>query len=231
MQKIVLLFAIVLFAGSCQLNGQTQSRLDPTAFEQKIKSGSVQILDVRTSKEYKSGYIDNAMLADWLNEKQFNERTQHLDKSRPVLVYCASGIRSAEAAEVLRTRGYTVFELVGGMNKWKREGKPVKGDKPVSQMGTEDFNKLVQQSNLVLVDFGATWCPPCRKMEPVLQQLEKDLSGQFALTKIDAGVHTALMKQMNVEALPHFFVYKNGQKVWDKQGIVSLEELKKALQL
>lgn len=231
MQKIVLLFAIVLFAGSCQLNGQTQSRLDPNAFEQKIKSGSVQILDVRTSEEYKSGYIENAMLADWLNEKQFNERTQHLDKSKPVLVYCASGIRSAEAAEVLRTRGYTVFELVGGMNKWKREGKPVKGDKPVSQMGTEDFNKLVQQSNLVLVDFGATWCPPCRKMEPVLQQLGKDLSGQFTLTKIDAGVHTSLMKQMNVDALPHFFVFKNGQKVWDKQGIVSLEELKKALQL
>lgn len=231
MQKIVLLFAIVLFTGSCQLNGQSQSRLDPTAFEQKISAGPAQILDVRTADEYKSGYIENAMLADWLNEKQFNERTQHLDKSKPLLVYCASGIRSAEAAEALRSRGFTVFELKGGMIRWQREGKPVKGDKPVSQMGSDDFNKLIQQSSLVLVDFGATWCPPCRKMEPVLQQLEQDLSGRFALAKIDAGVHTGLMKQMNVDALPHFFVYKNGQKIWEKQGIVSLEELKQALQL
>ena len=42
----------------------------------------------------------------------------------------------------------------------------------------------------------------------------------------ESGVHTELMKHLKVDALPHFFVYKKGQLVWQQQGIVSLEELK-----
>ena len=63
-------------------------------------------------------------------------------------------------------------------------------------------------------------------MEPVLKQLQQDLPNEFKLAAIDAGVHTELMKQLKVDALPHFFVYKKGQLVWQQQGIVSLEELK-----
>ncbi|MBZ5856289.1 thioredoxin family protein [Flavihumibacter profundi] len=65
-----------------------------------------------------------------------------------------------------------------------------------------------------MVDFGAPWCPPCRKIKPVLAELQKSLPGTFVLQKNDGGIHTDLMKSLNIKALPHFFVYKKGVKVW-----------------
>ena len=47
----------------------------------------------------------------------------------------------------------------------------------------------------------------------------------FSFLKIDAGVHTELMKSMNIEPIPVFIIYKKGKEVWRKQGIVSKDEL------
>lgn len=230
MFRFLLIFSLSVFLFSCQGSAQQEFKLQPAAFEEKLAEKDVQVLDVRTAGEFRSGYIQNAMQANWVDRAEFNDRTRHLDKNKTVLVYCASGIRSAEAAELLREQGYTVFELVGGMNKWKREGKPVAGAANISQMSLDDYQKMVSQPGWILVDFGAAWCPPCRKMEPVLAALEQELPGKFQLQKVDGGVHTNVMKTMKVDALPHFFIYKDGKQVWQKQGIVSLEELKAALQ-
>src|SRR5687768_4367147 len=83
-------------------------------FEKGIASKNIQILDVRTAQEYKSGHITHALQADWNNQDQFRSRAQHMDKTKPVYVYCATGGRSKEAAQWLRTNGYAeVFELTG----------------------------------------------------------------------------------------------------------------------
>jgi len=62
------------------------------------------------------------------------------------------------------------------------------------------------------------------KMNPVLDDLQKDASLQFQLIKVDAGIHTDVMKALNIEPIPVFIIYKNGKEVWRKQGIVSKEE-------
>ena len=67
--------------------------------------------------------------------------------------------------------------------------------------------------NDVLVDFGAEWCPPCKKMEPVLNQFMKQNATKLTLVKMDGGVETELMKTLNVDALPTFILYKNGKEV------------------
>lgn len=230
MKKIIPVLLLVLLGVHCQSFSQHASLLNSDAFEATLKDSSVQLLDVRTVEEFKTGYIKGALHADWLQKEEFSRRTGSLDLQRPVAVYCASGGRSAKAAEALRAKGYTVVELAGGLNKWKLDGKAVQTDSPVAQMTMDEFQQFIGKSGVVLVDFGAPWCPPCRKMEPVLAAIEKDMPGKFRLQKIDGGVHTNIMKALNVEALPHFFVYKNGVKTWDKQGIVSADELKKALQ-
>jgi thioredoxin-like negative regulator of GroEL len=145
------------------------------------------------------------------------------------LIYCAGGVRSADAAVQLRSKGYTVYELSGGINRYKKEGLPVNADEVVQQLSTSNYDKMILSAETILVDFGAPWCPPCRKMEPVLAELQKSLDSNFKLQKIDGGIHIELMKSLQVEALPHFIVYKKGIKTWEKQGIVSLEELKKAI--
>jgi thioredoxin-like negative regulator of GroEL len=77
---------------------------------------------------------------------------------------------------------------------------------------------------IVLVDFGAVWCPPCKKMEPVLQEFMAENDNKLMLLKMDGGIETELMKSLNVEALPTFILYVHGKEVKRKQGLVSKEE-------
>lgn len=214
---------------SCQ--SQTgKTSLSNDEFAEGIAAPGVQVLDVRTTEEYRSGHIQNSLHADWLDKKQFKERTAYMDKDKPVYIYCLTGARSAAAAQWLRTNGFQrVLELQGGINVWKQNNKPVEGATGEKQITTDEYNALLKSDSVILVDFGAKWCPPCVKMEPVLAELQQDKSISFKLVKIDAGVHTDIQKQLGVEALPVFIIYKNEKEVWRKQGIASKEELIKQL--
>ena len=216
-----ILFILLYCCGFAQ-----NTSLTADEFEKKI-SANVQLLDVRTMDEFKAGYIKNSFLIDWLIEDQFKERIQYLDKNKPVYIYCASGGRSSAAAKWLRNNGFdTVLELNGGFIKWKSDNKPFTTVTPVKQITVRDYNLTLKEADVVLVDFGATWCPPCQKMEPVLQQLGLELKDNFKLLRIDAGVHTDMLKHLKIESLPTFVIYKNGKETWRKQGLVSLEEFK-----
>ncbi len=228
MQKYFsLLLLTSLFCLGCS---NAQDGLSVSAFEKRILSGNVQVLDVRTAGEFQSGHLKNAQQADWLNKEQFAERTSYLDKTKPVLVYCASGVRSASAAKWLLDKGFKeVKNLNGGLTSWKLDNKPVDAVANGSQMSMVTYASLIQSSDVVLVDFGAEWCPPCKKMEPVLQQLQKELPNKYQLVKVDGGIDIDVMKAQNVSAIPVFIVYKNGKEIWRKQGIVELSELKAKL--
>lgn len=203
--------------------------LNTTDFEKGIATKNIQLLDVRTAEEYKSGHIAHALQADWNNQDQFRSRAQHMDKTKPAYVYCASGGRSKAAAQWLRTNGYAeVYELTGGFIQWKRDGKPVEGMPDTKPMTMESFMGEVSHG-IVLVDIGAPWCAPCRKMDQVLQSLHRDMEGKYRLVKIDAGVHTDLMKQLKATELPTFILYQNGKEVWRKAGLVELKELEKEI--
>jgi rhodanese-related sulfurtransferase len=221
-QFFIACISIIAFA--CNTTAQ-KNTTDANSFEKEINGNTVQLLDVRTATEFKTGHLQNALQADWTNSTQFKERTQHLDKTKPVYVYCLGGPRSFDAADYLKQQGFKkVIALEGGINAWKKAGKPVENSSNEKQLTIEDFNQLVQKNETILVDFGATWCPPCKKMEPVLATLQQKAAGKYNLVKIDGGVHLTIMQQLKVEALPTFIIYKNGKEVWRKQGIVSLEE-------
>ncbi|MFM2364211.1 MAG: hypothetical protein RLZZ316_3113 [Bacteroidota bacterium] len=221
-QFFIACISIIAFA--CNTTAQ-KNTTDANSFEKEINNNTVQLLDVRTATEFKTGHLQNALQADWTNSTQFKERTQHLDKTKPVYVYCLGGPRSFDAADYLKQQGFkTVIALEGGINAWKKAGKPVENGSNEKQLTIEEYNQLVQKNETILVDFGATWCPPCKKMEPVLATLQQKAAGKYNLVKIDGGVHLIIMQQLKVEALPTFIIYKNGKEVWRKQGIVSLEE-------
>ena len=219
------LSAFLFLITACSLNGQQANAINPDAFLKAISAGKIQVLDVRTADEYKSGHINNALQANWLDKNEFNDRTSHLDKNKTVYIYCLSGGRSGAAAEVLRTKGYTVINLEGGINAWKRESKPLVGVDPnAKQTSMASYEGQVRSTNIVLVDFGAEWCPPCKKMEPVLDAFMKQNNKKLTLVKMDGGIETTLMKSLKVEALPTFILYKNGKEVKRKQGLVTQEE-------
>ncbi|HET9056744.1 MAG TPA: thioredoxin domain-containing protein [Chitinophagaceae bacterium] len=219
---------ILLSITSCKAQNQKQQKekLTPSEFETAIKKDSVQLLDVRTPGEYQRGHLKGSLLANWNDKKEFERRTSFLDKNKPLYLYCLTGERSAEAAEKFRRDGFKkVYDLKGGINAWKKESKPVEGVSDEKQMSQDEFNAAVNSFPLVLVDFGAEWCPPCKKMEPVLKSIAEKYTGKLKIVKVDGGRDVELMKKYQVDALPVFLVYKDGKLVWRKDGITDEKEI------
>ena len=224
MKNTILAFLLLLCAAPAVTHAQV---LDPKAFELAIQTAGIQLLDVRTAGEYESGHIKGALQADWTYKTQFQERVAALDKSKPVYVYCLSGGRSGAAQQWMLSNGFTqVTNMQGGMNAWNQAGLPVEGASKVPQISKKDFMKSIPTDKTVLVDFGAEWCPPCKKMAPIVDELEK---AGTSVIKIDGGTQKDLCKEMQIGAFPTFIVYKNGVETWRKTGVVTKEELEAAL--
>jgi len=215
--------------GCAQTSTNASLSLNAAAYKEAIAAKNIQVLDVRTATEFNGGHIKHALQANWLDPKEFADRTQHLDKNLPVYVYCQAGGRSASAQSALEAKGYKVINLEGGMSNWKMNGFPVEGAGNKVQMRVEDFDKTIASNKIVLVDIGADWCPPCRKMLPVLESLKQKPTAAFYFLAVDGGEDIEVMKSLKSEGLPTFILFKNGKETWRHQGLVTVEEFNAAL--
>jgi rhodanese-related sulfurtransferase len=217
-----LLFASLLLQ-SCM--AQQNNNLTVAEFNTALKKSDIQLLDVRTKEEYKQGHIANALQANWNDDAEFEKRTASLDVKKPLYVYCLSGGRSAAAASSLRKKGFTVLELKGGINAWKNANMPTEGS-TIADKGMElnAFTEMLKTNDLVLIDFGAKWCPPCIKMNPILDSLQKKVPS-LKLVKIDLDKDVEICKAYNITELPVFHFYKNGVLVKEVKGEMKIEEM------
>jgi len=206
-----------------------ENNLSVQEFDKGISRKGIQILDVRTAREYRSGHLANAFLADWTNKQEFAERVAALDTSKPVYVYCLSGGRSNAAMNWLNKNGFTAYSLSGGINAWNKENKPLEAMTPVKQISMDEYLTSIPKDKTVLVDFSAPWCPPCKKMEPVLQTLLKEHGSEFTLRQFDGGTQTDLCKALQINTFPTFILYKKGKPVWKREGVVEISEFVKEL--
>lgn len=94
-------------------------------FDTKIKTDSVQLLDVRTPQEYAEGHIEGALNINVQSDDFQQMAGKELSKDSTILVYCRSGRRSMDAAGILTRLGYRVINLKGGIIEWKEDGLPV----------------------------------------------------------------------------------------------------------
>ena len=224
------LFLMASFLMSCaQSSTSTSQVLKAAAYKEAIAAKNIQVLDVRTAAEFNAGHIQNALQANWLDQKEFANRTQHLDKNLTVYVYCQVGARSASAQAALEAKGYNVINLEGGLSNWKMNGFPVEGTVNKAQMSVEDLNTTTSSNKIVLVEIGGDWCPPCRKMLPVLEKLKQKPAAPFYFLKVDGANDIDVMKSLNAEGLPTFILFKNGKETWRHEGLVTLEEFNAAL--
>ncbi len=99
------------------------TEVSPADAETRIGAGAVVVLDVREPDEYEQGALPDALhIPRGHLEGQVEGKI--LDKSIPVVVYCAGGVRSAFAAKTLQELGYTdVVSMAGGFGRWKDEGR------------------------------------------------------------------------------------------------------------
>ena len=223
----ILSVVIFLLGFGCSSGAQNNSVMSADDFEKGLAYKQVQLLDVRTAGEFRNGHIKGSLQANWNDEQEFADRTSSLDKSKPVFVYCLSGGRSRAAAAWMIENGFkNVVNLEGGFNTWKRIGKPIEGMPDVKQLTMAEYQQQITGKEYVLVDFGAEWCPPCKKMEPIINDFIA-ANKNISFLKIDGGIHTDLMKQLNADGLPTFILLKNSQEVWRYKGVLSKEELNK----
>lgn len=84
----------------------------------------------------------------------------------------------------------------------------------------ESFNQLIHSEQPVLVDFFATWCGPCKAMEPIIKEVAKLVQGKARVVKVDIDKQTQLAQVYNVQAVPTFMIFKNGNAVWRHPGMI-----------
>ena len=100
--------------------------LDAASSERLLREHpEVRVLDVRTPEEFAAGHLAGAYNIDYFNPN-FREKAAHLDKTKPYLIHCATGRRSALAREVLRSLNFhALYHLDGGIKAWEKAGYPV----------------------------------------------------------------------------------------------------------
>ena len=173
--------------------------------------------------------IDNAINIDW-NGDNFDGKIGNFDKSKPIFVYCMSGGRSKKAAEKLGELGFTkIYELQGGIMKWNAAGLSVPSDKIIG-MCSQEYNELLNTDKIVLIDFYAEWCAPCKKMTPFLLKMQKEMVDKVTIVRLNADENKTLISQMKIDELPTLIIYKNNQILWKHSGFISEEDLTKQLQ-
>lgn len=222
-----LMASAILLLTSCS-NGASQSTLNAQAFSEKIKQlPDAVVIDVRTPEEFSKGHLQHAVNIDW-NGGDFGNSTAKLDKSKPVFVYCLVGGRSAKAAAQMRADGFKeVYEMEGGMMKWRAAGLPeTTNDKPATPSLTKaQFDSLTRSGKQVLVDFYADWCAPCKRMKPHLDEISQTMADKVIVIRINADDNTALCKELGIDALPVVQLYHNGEATWNHRGYASKEEI------
>jgi len=230
----ILIIALTLL-NACNSSSGQQTKVDANAFEQKLNAVTdPQLIDVRTPEEFKEGFIKGATNINW-NGKDFDEKTALLDKKKPVYVYCLSGGRSSAAASKLSTSGFTdVIELQGGIMAWNRAGKSteLRSEKSSSKqtLSQAEFDRLLATDKLVLIDFNAVWCGPCKILAPMLEELALERKETLTLVKIDADKNPELVAKLAVEGLPTLILYKNKTIVWRALGLIQKAGLESAIE-
>jgi thioredoxin len=226
--RSVLLFLAV---SSCNISGQKYQTLSVADFDKKIHEGNVQIVDVRTPEEYAEKHLKDAVNINF-NGDDFVDMVVKLDKTKPVLVYCLSGGRSAKAAALISKKGYPqVYNLDGGILAWTAAGEPVETAAGVSTKGLDMDGYLAQvkSDKLVLVDFNAVWCGPCKILKPTLDKVAEKDKDKLILLPLDVDQNPKLSDAMHIQGIPLLILYKGGKEVWRNLGLADQKDIEKVI--
>ena len=101
----------------------------------------------------------------------------------------------------------------------RQQQQDIREKLPVMDLDSSNFHDAVSQNNLLLVDFWAEWCGPCKSMHPIFSRMAKKYEQvRFARVNVDNSQDVA--KKFNVQSIPTFIMFKNGQIAQQMVGAV-----------
>ena len=127
------------------------------------------------------------------------------------------------------------FVIVGLLfscgSKEKQVETTTNQESPVVSAGLTEasFAEKIKGKPMVIIDYNATWCGPCKQLSPILKEWVKAQNGKVELIEIDVDENQELAKAKKIESIPYLEMYKNGVKTWTSVGLIGKEELDKSL--
>ena len=98
----------------------------------------------------------------------------------------------------------------------------------VREVTAESFeDEVLQAEGTVMVDFWASWCPPCRRLAPVLEQLAERQEGRLGIVKLDVDAAPEVASRYGIRSIPTLIVFRDGRPLERRLGALPLEELER----
>lgn len=88
-----------------------------------------------------------------------------------------------------------------------------------------NFKDIIKGKQPVLVDFYATWCSPCQTMSPVIDEIKNYYGDKIRILKVDVDKNVAASNKYKIRGVPTFILFKKGEIVWRKSGVLSRKDL------
>lgn len=97
-------------------------------------------------------------------------------------------------------------------------------------LGDNDFNKALTQHPLIIVDFWAEWCGPCRMVAPVIEELAKEFHGNVVFGKLNVDENRQTATRFSIMSIPTLMIFKNGEAVDKIIGAVPKTTIKEKIE-
>ncbi|MBT8261251.1 MAG: thioredoxin [Bacteroidia bacterium] len=92
------------------------------------------------------------------------------------------------------------------------------------------FKDIIESNKIVLVDFSAEWCGPCKVLGPILKEVKDEVGDTVKIIKIDVDKNQQLSAQYKVMGVPTLILFKDGVQAWRQSGVMQKQELLDLLQ-